>query len=226
MTSIKVKKIDNRIEENYTKIKLSGDAEIIYKDNIIKCKNRFTRYLMSSIVVLIANTEKDSCVRDLEGDIYSRGLSYYLTARIGTDTSTHTSPDMSDLVNKVDVAPNSIVRRLIREPDYTLYIAEFVFTWNAGTLPDIYEGATGENEIDGKVGEFGVYLALDIDDWQSGLTNPQRGSCIGKGTIPVDNVARRLATRIASADGAFDAFEFYGSVDPLTFKWRFQVAIV
>ena len=227
---IKAKKIDERISENFSKIKLSGTAEIIYGDNVIKCKNKFTRYLMSSIVVFIANP------RHHLGYIYLGGLgrtcavgmAYRATARIGTNTSTYTSPDMSDLVDKVDVAPDSITRRAIKESDYTLYIAEFVFMWNSGTLPNIYEGATGENEIDGKVGEFGVYLRTDNDDWQTGLSNPSRGSYISanQGMIPLGGADVRLASRIASRDGAFDPFEFYGSVDPLTFKWRFQVAIV
>ena len=231
---IKAKKIDERISENFSKIKLSGTAEIIYEDNVIKCKNKFTRYLMSSILVFIANANPQvSTSMDGVEKTTVLGMSYGVTARIGTNTSTYTSPDMSDLVDKVDVAPDSITRRAIKESDYTLYIAEFVFMWNAGTLPNIYEGATGENEIDGKVGEFGVYLRTDNDDWQTGVLNPSRGS---RYSLNIGGWVRamfsgkggdvRLASRIASRDGAFDAFEFYGSVDPLTFKWRFQVAIV
>mgnify|MGYP000613175816 CR=1 FL=1 len=232
---IKAKKINERIAENYTKIKIEGTAEIVYGDNVIKCRNKFTRYLMSSIVVFIANANAYAGEYGKASE-RAAGMSCDVTARIGTDTSTYTSPDMSDLVDKVDKAPNSITRRLIKEPDYSLYIAEFVFQWNAGTLPDIYEGATGENEIDGKVGEFGVYLRTDRDDWSSPLSNPNRGCNLfgEKGIIPLGprlidsspGVPVRLASRIASADDAFDAFEFYGSIDPLTFKWRFQVAIV
>jgi len=231
---IKVEKIDERIAENYTKIKIGGVAEIIYGDNVIKCKNKFTRYLMSSIVVLVGNI--GGCHKYLtsgyvsDNCICAEGMSRGVTARIGTNTTTSTTPDMSDLVDKVDVAPNSITRRAIKEPDYTLYIAEFVFTWNAGTLPDIYEGATAEGDIDGRVGEFGVYLKTDSDNWTSPLSNPSRVSASADGTNswsnPLGGAGVRLASRIASADGAFDAFEFYGSIDPLTFKWRFQVAIV
>jgi len=230
---IKAKKIDERIAENYTKIKIGGIAEIIYGDNVIRCRNKFTRYLMSSIVVFIANQrvqDGKSYGSYVGVDERTSGMANGATARIGTDVSTPSSPDMSDLVSKVDVAPDSITRRLIKEPDYSLYIAEFVFTWNAGTLPDIYEGATAEGDIDGKVGEFGVYLYTDNDDWNSGILNPARVSgSTGvdyADTTPLGGAGVRLASRIASADGAFNAFEFYGSVDPLTFKWRFQVAIV
>ena len=223
---IRTKGIKN-LEENYTKIKISGIAKIIYNKNVITCRNKFTRYLMSSIIVFIANKEATACSTVAKyGAAYVSGMSHGVTARIGINTSTPSSPDMSDLVNKVDVAPDSITRRLIKEPDYSLYIAEFVFTWNAGTLPDIYIGATAEGDIDGKVGEFGVYLFTDSDDWSSGSLNPSRGSKSGDVLIPIGGGATRLASRIASADDAFDAFEFYGSIDPLTFKWRFQVAIV
>jgi len=229
---IKVKKIDEKLAENFSKIKLNGIAEIIYGDNVIKRRNKWTRYFMSSIIVFIANRNPISYQNGCDYcNKYALGMSKQLTARIGTNTTTPTTPDMSDLVNKVDVAPDSITRRLIKEPDYTLYIAEFVFTWDAGTLPDIYEGATAEGDIDGRVGEFGVYLTTDNDSWSSGLLNPNRGSCIGCSSssmyqIPLGGASQRLASRIASADDAFDAFEFYGSIDPLTFKWRFQVAIV
>ena len=225
---IKVKKIDEKLAENFSKIKLNGIAEIIYGDNVIKRRNKWTRYFMSSIIVFIANRNPISYQNGCDYcNKYALGMSKQLTARIGTNTTTPTTPDMSDLVNKVDVAPDSITRRAIKEPDYTLYIAEFVFIWNAGTLPDIYEGAPGDGSIDGKVGEFGVYLYTDNDDWVSGILNPQRCDCgITGRASPLYNPALRLASRIASADDAFDAFEFYGSIDPLTFKWRFQVAIV
>jgi len=226
---IKAKKIDERIAENYTKIKIGGIAEIIYKDNTIRCRNKFTRYLMSTVLVAICNFGQSGQYLNHPYSNCHHVMSDGVTARIGIDEYTSTNPDMSDLVNKVDTAPDSITRRLIKEPDYTLYIAEFVFTWNAETLPDIYEGAPGDGSIDGRVGEFGVYLRTDDDSWSSGISNPNRVTNV-KGspahTYIGVNSAVRLASRIASADDSFDAFEFYGSIDPLTFKWRFQVAIV
>ena len=230
MITVKTKKIDERISENYTKIKMCGIAEIIHKDNVIKCKNKFTRYFMSSIVNIIgfSGYYESGYMGTVSYVEYTpSGLSLSVSARVGIDTSTPTNPDMSDLISKVDVAPDSVTRRLIKEPDYTLYIYEVVFLWNAGTLPNIYIGATAEGNIDGKVGEFGVYLYTDNDDWQTGLLNPMRHSLVAGGwSFPVGGAEVRLASRIASADGAFDPFEFYGSIDPLVFKWRFQVAIV
>jgi len=208
---IKAKKIDERIAENYTKIKFSGIGEVYIGDELIfTAKNKWTRYFMSSIIVFIANTTAYIEV----GELYHGGMSYGATARVGTDTTTTSHPNMSDIVSKVDIAPDSITRRAIKEPDYTLYIAEFVFTWSAGTLPDT------------TVGELGVYLRTDGDDWVSGTSNPARGTSIGDTGVSLGNADVRLASRIASADGAFDPFEFYGSIDPLTFKWRFQVAVV
>jgi len=221
---IKAKKIDERIAENYTKIKIGGMAEIIYGDNVIKYRNKFTRYFMSSVILIIAQQQYKFTYE--RWCIPLRTPSLQLAARVGTDTSTPSSPDMADLVSKIDIAPDTMTRRLIKEPDYLLYMYETVFTWNAGTLPDIYEGAPGDGSIDGKVGEFGVYLYLDNDDWTTGTVNPQRMQTIANEICMFTNPASRLASRIASADGAFDPFEFHGSVDPLTFKWRFQVAIV
>jgi len=226
---IKVKKIDEKLAENYTKVKIGGFAEIRYGDNVIKCRNKWTRYFMSSIVLFIADGKcyYASCTNKSAAVCSIRGMSYGATARIGTDTHTATNPDMIELVSEVDVAPNKVTRRLIKEPDYSLYIAEFVFTWNAGTLPNIYEGATGEGDIDGRVGEIGVYLYSDNDDWTTGTLNPCR--CDGGGYrefTPFNYASIRLCARISSGDGNFDPFEFWGSIDPLTFKWRFQVAIV
>jgi len=228
MSSIKIKakSISEKMDENFTKIKIGGVAEIIHGDEVIRCKNKWTRYFMSSIIVFIANDFTYLGKLNMRYEI-ACGMSYKLTSRIGTNESVATTPDMTDLVSKIDIAPNSITRRLIKEPDYTLYIAEFVFTWDAGTLPNIYIGG----EVDGKVGEFGVYLWLDDDSWTTGLLNPARGSYeyvqdYAVYEIPLGGATQLLASRIASADGAFDPFEFYGSIDPLTFKWRFQVAIV
>jgi len=221
---IKTKKIDERIAENYTKIKIGGMAKIIYGDNVIKCRNKFTRYFMSSVILIIAQQEHThECSASC---IILETPSWNLTARVGTDVSTPSSPDMADLVSKIDIAPDSTTRRLIKEPDYTLYMYEIVFTWNTGTLPDIYEGAPGDGSIDGKVGEFGVYLDLDNDDWATGTINPRRMVGEYRGKYMFTGMDHRLASRIASRDGAFDAFEFYGSIDLLIFKWRFQVAIV
>jgi len=227
---IKAKKIDEKIAENYTKVKIGGIAEIRYGDNIIKCKNKWTRFFMSSIIVFIANQE--AVAGTYTGMPYpsyaeSIGMSYSVTARVGTDETTPTTPNMSDLVSKVDIAPNSVTRRATKEPDYSMYRQEYIFTWNPGTLPDICEGG----DIDGKVGEFGVYLFTDDDTWESGTLNPSRATSNRYASnriwvIPLGGADTRLSIRIASADGSFDAFEFYGSIDPLTFKWVFQVAMV
>jgi len=217
---IKAKEINERLAENYTKIKINGIAEIIHDNNVIRVKNKFTRYLMSSIIVFIA----DSTGTTYDGPAnspkrYVVGMAYGCTAKAGNDTTTPTTPDMTDLANKIDISPSSLTRRLIKEPDYTLYIAEFIFVWNIGRLPDT------------TIGEFGVYLTTDNDDWASGTINPARVTCVNCSTsvfrdIPLGNADVRLASRIASADGAFDPFEFHGSINSLTFKWRFQVAIV
>ena len=188
------------------RIVVSSLAELHVNGEILfKCKNKWTRYFMGTLAILIGGLRTTEKASDWAGTIGKT-----IDARVGTDTSTPTNPSMDDLVSGIDIAPDSKTRRLIIDTGNRLFTAEFVFTWNAGTLPDV------------TVGELGVYFNLGDDSWSSPYLNP-----IIDGNLhdPWINSARRLASRIASADGAFDAFEFYGSIDPLTFKWRFQVAI-
>jgi len=216
----KAKNINKKISENYTKIKLSGKAEITSGENTIKCKNKFTRYLMSQVVLFIATAVVDHPVYTA---YYRAGIGYAPTARVGTDTETPTNPNMNDLVSKIDTAPSSWTTRLIRDEGIWLYSAEFIFTWNSGVLPDTY------------IGEIGVYSFVDGDGWSSPYQNPNHFAMIpaqyGESNVGIiahdtDYVSRHMIARIASADGAFDEFYHYGSVDPLTFKWRFQVMII
>ena len=190
-----------------SKIKVVSLAEVYVNDELLfRSKNKWTRYFMSTMIISIGGIESNPGTHSSRTYI----MGNYWDARVGTDTSTPTEPTMSDLVSKVDTPPDSKVRRLIYSSSEGLYITEFVFSWNAGTLPDM------------TIGEFGVYLYLGDDSWSSPMLNPHTGEGIYD---PYGNSSKRLASRIASADGSFDAFEFCGSIDPLTFKWRFQVAI-
>jgi len=211
---VKANKVDERISENFTKIKIGGEAEIISGNTVIQCTNKFTRYLMSTILVAICNSYKYAYVDATYQTLAYHTLASLFDSRVGRDTSTPTNPDMSDLVDKEDVAPSSKTRKLIRDEEMWLFMVEFTFRWDAGVLPDM------------TIGELGVYLRTDNDDWTSGLVNPERFTTSGAQIFIGSGSGKRLCSRIASADGAFDAFEFYGSIDPLTFKWRFQVAIL
>jgi len=201
-------------------IEIMSNFEIWSGDELIsKGHNDFTRYLKSTVVCIIGVS--DTGYRDFGNykAAGSAGASWGATCRVGRDTSTPTSPDMADLVDKINVAPSNIVRRIVRDlPD--MFFVEYVFTWEAEVLPD------------DTIGEFGVYLSLDNDDWDSPLSNPSRYTEFQQ---TIDDYATivalpykrtfTLASRVASADGKFSAFYHYGSVDPLTYKWRFQVII-
>lgn len=200
-------------------VKVFGECEILSGNKLIaRCRNKWTRYFMSSVLMMITTTSK-SVTANIDFMKYMAcGLGLGATCRVGSDTSTTTQPTMSDLVNKVDVAPSSVARNLVRDESGGLYIAEFSFIWDAGVLPDT------------TIGEFGVYLTTDDDSWASPALDISVGSystAAGKIRFYVaNNPALRLAARVASADGSFGAFYHYGSVDPLTFKWRFQVLVV
>jgi len=192
------------------RIGITGNFEIWVGDKkIAEGKNRFTRYLMSSIVGIIATSQ---CAGTFGFSTYvSRGLAYGATARVGKDTTTPTTTDMDDLVDKVDIAPSSLTRTLWRLEAEWKYVAEFLFRWDAEVLPSM------------TIGEFGVYLYLDNDDWSPPATNPNR--CTGGSTVsPVYGGNIRLASRIASADGKFTEFDYYNS-EPLTYIWRLIVQI-
>jgi len=217
----KAKDINEKISENYTKVKIGGLAEIVSGENIIKCRNKFTRYLMAYVVLCIST----GAAKNAEDywAYYRTGIGYYPIARVGTDTVTATTPSMDDLAAKIDVAPSSWTVRAIRDESIWLYAAEFVFTWNAGVLPDT------------DIGEIGVFSEIDDDTWSSPYLNPNRYSMrpphYGESNVGMIGYATRaynthMIARVASADGAFDAFYHYGSIDPLTFKWRFQVMIL
>jgi len=213
------------------KVKITGNFEIWVGDKkIAEGKNRFTRYLMSSIVAIIANTNYSQ--RVYTGLDISLGLAYKATARVGRDTTTSTTTDMTDLVDKINKAPSSVTRKLWRLETEWKYMAEFLFKWNAEVLPNT------------TIGEFGVWLFLDNDDWSSPLTNPRRFGIYGtagqdsgnrylhcvkggdsiKWNIDASIPPNRLASRIASADGKFTEFD-YDNTEPLTYIWRLIVQI-
>jgi len=203
--------------ETDKKAKIAGEFEIWVGDKrIAKGKNMFTRYLLSTIVIIVANSVK-GWGQYLGG--YRHGMAWGATARVGRDTSTPTDPSMTNLVDRIDVAPSSWSRKLWRLEAEWKYMAEFLFKWDAGVLPS------------GTIGEFGTWLSTDNDDWDSPLVNPNRFYYHGNGDYHFFNFytgvygrASRLVSRIASADGKFTEF-YYDNSEPLTYIWRLVVQI-
>ena len=208
-------KIDERIEEEY-EAKIIGKFKIYLGNKLYaKGKNKWTRYFASSLVEAVISPEKyiytESGTSVAGNYAYARGLSYGYTARAGNDTSTPSSPDMTDLVSKIDIAPDTKNIVLFKSSGYTEYKSRHKFVWNAGTIPAQ------------TIGEFGVYLYLTDDSWSSPAENPSFGSASEIPywkvyAIPIDNPASRLGARISSGDEDFDPI-YYDSSEALILEW-------
>ena len=207
-------KIDERIKEEY-EAKIEGKFKIYLGDELYaKGKNKWTRYFVSSLVEFVINPSVSTgyyehCPSGTGGvyRAYSSGLSRSFTARAGNDTSTPSSPDMSDLVSKIDIAPDTKNVVLFKSAGYSEYSSRHKFVWNAGTIPAQ------------TIGEFGVYLTLTDDSWNSPAENPSFIKVFGcRDTMPLLNPALRLGARIASADGDFDPIN-YTSEEALILEW-------
>jgi len=214
-------KIDEKIKEEH-EVKIKGKFKIYLGDELYtKGKNRWTRFFSSSLLEMVISNHKQVYSRPDPAwmDFWTSGLSYsptgLYTARAGNDTSTPTTPDMTDLVSKIDIAPNTQNVAIFKEPDYSKYMSRHVFTWSPGTIPPQ------------TVGEFGVYLWLDDDSWTSPAENPNYGKlAIVPGpegydiavAIPLNNPSPRLGARIASADGDFDPIN-YTSEEAIRLEW-------
>jgi len=199
VTKQNYKRNKNSIED----IEIIGEFEIKVDDRIVaKGKNKWNRYFMSSLIFIAGWT----------GYVVTTGTGYgyaYLpcnsiTARVGTDTSTPTTVNTSDLSAKIDRAPSSTTRRWIRDLDRMQWISQYEFIWNPNVLPS----AT--------IGEAGVYLNLTDDSWSSPATS---GATInGSGNI-YPNPAQRLGIRVSVADGDFSPLS-YIYTQTLAFVWR------
>lgn len=190
---------------DYEKIKIEGRFRIMLGDEVVsEGKNKWIRYLPSSFVQVVAG--------GLTPEVGSRNnvrcFSSGVTARAGSDTSTPTTPNMTDLASKLDYEPNNISRVLERSFGYQSYTNRTKFIWNPGTIPESI------------IGEFGVYLTLSDDSWESPIEDPtpwyqsyEQNSIWFTWTPDL-----RLAMRVSSADGDFSPIS-YSSLEPLSLEW-------
>jgi len=195
------------LKVDYEKIKIEGRFKVEVGDEVVaEGRNKWTRYLPSSIVQVVAGGQSSGTGSYDRFACFSRNA----TARAGTDTTTPTTPTMTDLASKLNYAPNNISRVLERESGYQSYTNRIKFVWNAGTIP----AAT--------IGEFGVYLTLDDDSWSSPYNNPNPRAVyteIGYYVIFFTfTYGLRLAMRVSVADGDFDPIS-YSSLEPLSLEW-------
>ena len=204
-------KIDERIKEEY-EAKIEGKFKIYIGDELYaKGKNKWTRYFASSLVQVVINTSRCGGCQYPPCKMEAYYMSRQYTARAGNDTSTPTSPDMTDSVSKIDIAPDTQNRALFKSSGYSEYSSRHKFMWNAGTIPAQ------------TIGEFGVYLYLTDDSWSSPAENPSFGSASEIPywkvyAIPIDNPASRLGARISSGDEDFDPI-YYDSSEALILEW-------
>jgi len=203
-------KIDERIKEEY-EAKIEGKFKIYIGDELYaKGKNKWTRYFASSLVQVVINTSRCGGCQYPPCKMEAYYMSRQYTARAGNDTSTPTSPDMTDLVSKIDIAPDTQNRALFKSSGYSEYSSRHKFMWNAGTIPAQ------------TIGEFGVYLYLSDDSWSSPVENPNlwyvSTSDVLTVLVPYVNPALRLGARISSGDGDFDPID-YDSSEALILEW-------
>jgi len=194
-------KIDERIEEEY-EAKIKGEFKIYLGDELYaKGKNKWTRFLPSTIVQFVYNTRTGTP----GGGTNLTGISGNHTARAGNDTTTPTSPDMTDLISKIDIAPDTRNVVIFKSSGYTEYKSRHKYSWNPGTIPAQ------------TIGEFGIYLWLSDDSWES----PQENTLLYSDTYTQNvtrNPALRLGARISSGDGDFDPI-YYDSSEALILEW-------
>lgn len=121
---------------------------------------------------------------------------------LGSDVLTPTTFDMSALFipigGGIGTAPNTTGGDGITTDGNGNYKMDFFSTWNAGT-------------VSGRVGELGLYLRPFT------VLTPQWNSANAPG--------QALCSRLAVADGAFDAFEIDTSRS-LTVKWEVGIGYV
>jgi len=120
---------------------------------------------------------------------------------LGSDTSTPTTPTMSNLVSPLGVAPSS---KTISTKDGSgdgIWEATYIATWDAGT-------------VSGTVGELGLFMrAPDKTTFQWRVEG-------GDYTPPVV-----MVSRLSSADGDFTEFTI-DETKPLTVDWKVRFSFV
>jgi len=192
----KYNKSKNSIED----IEIVGEFEIkIDGKTVAKGKNKWNRYFMSSFVYVVGWSGY------VLGGYSAYMPCYSITARVGTDTSTPTTPTTTDLSAKIDIAPSSRTRRWIRDLDRMQWVAQYEFIWNPNVLPS----AT--------IGEAGVYFYLTDDSWAS---PSQSDTALTSANAAIyTGAASRLGIRVSVADGDFSPLS-YVYTQTLAFVWR------
>jgi len=207
-------KIDERIKEEY-EAKIKGKFKIYLGNKLYaKGKNKWTRYFVSTLVQHVYNPDCE--YRRYYTGMFAHtgflpsGAQWYGDFRVGKDTTTPTNPSMEDLVDKIDIPPDTKNVVLFKEISYSKYTCKYKGLWNPGNIPPQ------------TIGELGVYMLLSDDSWESPQENTKLYTLFETATYKSitfsQNAGKRLAMRISSADGAFDPID-YTSEDALILEW-------
>jgi len=181
-------------------MKLRGRYDVYVGDElVVSAKNKFTRWFIGELTLIM--TAPSYFADYLK---YSRGLLYSSACRVGTGSDA-TTIDMTDLVSKIDIAPNSFTVYCIKTSDYTKYAVQAIAVWNPYVLPT----AT--------IREIGIYgTTLD----ETSLTSPS----VNPGSIAkyYAGQATRLLSRISTGDGNMSPIN-YSNDRIFRVEWYFEI---
>jgi len=182
-------------------MKIRGKFVVKIDDEIVaEAYNRWTRHFVGELTYFLAA----GCVR-ADTDRNSYGIAVGSTVRVGTDTTTSTSLDMTDLVSKINIAPNSMSVGCVKTSDYKRYYVQYIAIWQPYVLPST------------TIGEIGVYgTLLDETRLSSPAVNP---GCFYKHYL---GQGSRLIARVSSADGVFSPIN-YSNDSILRVEYYFEI---
>jgi len=181
-------------------MKLRGRYDVYVGDElVVSAKNKFTRWFVGEVTLALTATSYSS-----SSGYSSRGLFFNSTCRVGTGSDS-TTIDMTDLVSKINIAPNSFTVYCVKTSNYTKYTVQVIAIWNPYVLPT----AT--------IQEIGIYgTTLDETSLTSPSVNP---SGIAKYNL---GQATRLLSRISTGDGSMSTIN-YSNDRIFRVEWYFEV---
>lgn len=190
--------LSRTLQEVYDRVIMEGIVEIRNGDKHIIAKNKFVNQGLIALINLLSCSQLNSASYV---PAYGWGGASSSFMVLGNDIATATTFSMTSLVSPIGTAPGTKANSQSisnGSPSSGVYQVTYTATWNAGA-------------VSGILGELGLYLYL-------------RNTLVSAGGA-LDSVGGYLASRLASADGAFTSFSINTGA-PLTIAWsiRFSFA--
>lgn len=183
-------------------IKINGIVDINNGDNKFESSNHMLNNGFKAIFGILLLTY----VSRFTGYPYNRTCSvqfpinsWYI--RVGTDTTTITTPTMSGLTSLIDIAPSMKQVIVTDGTDTGHYKITYRCIWDAGT-------------ISGTIGELGLYMRAgeQISQW----------SAYGNNVVIAADV--KMIARLSSADGLVSPI-IIDETKPLIIDWNMNFSI-